>query len=400
MKNILLISSLYPADDIKLLNNTAVCHYFAKEWIQMGYHVRVIFLYHLFPIYYYPILKLFRRKLANSSGIAVLDKYLPAEYSYNIDGIDITRIPIKKSRPGGSFPESAIHYTATRINEILTEESFEPNIILGHFLHPSINVISYLKQKYPVITAVSLHGKESIYNQITASLLKNIDYIGYRSLAIGKSFELLYGERPHFLCYSGVPQRFIVNRQKKIEQGARNFIFVGSLIKRKYPVVLLPAINNALQGEKFTVSYVGEGNEKKAIMNCASSLGITNNVRLCGRLSRENVVCELDKADVFIMISKDETFGLVYLEAMARGCIVIASRDEGMDGIIEHGVNGFLCKAGDTEELTEIIRNIYSMSPQNLSELSREALETARKYTDTKVAKEYISFIDKNTNQR
>ena len=39
MKNILLITSLYPSDDIKLKNNTSVCHSFAKEWKALGYNV-------------------------------------------------------------------------------------------------------------------------------------------------------------------------------------------------------------------------------------------------------------------------------------------------------------------------------------------------------------------------
>ena len=64
----------------------------------------------------------------------------------------------------------------------------------------------------------------------------------------------------------------------------------------------------------------------------------------------------LKQHDVFIMISKNETFGLVYLEAMAVGCITIASRQEGFDGIIKHGYNGFLCEAGNQEELEKLIK--------------------------------------------
>ena len=60
-------------------------------------------------------------------------------------------------------------------------------------------------------------------------------------------------------------------------------------------------------------------------------------------MKREEVIRQMDNHDVFVMISRNETFGLVYLEAMARGCITIASRNEGFDGVIEHGVNGFLC---------------------------------------------------------
>lgn len=49
---------------------------------------------------------------------------------------------------------------------------------------------------------------------------------------------------------------------------------------------------------------------------------------------RNQVVELLDSSDVFVMISKNEVFGLVYFEAMAFRCITIASRREGVDEII------------------------------------------------------------------
>lgn len=66
------------------------------------------------------------------------------------------------------------------------------------------------------------------------------------------------------------------------------------------------------------------------------------------------------------MISKAETFGLVYLEAMSMGCLTVASRHEGMEGIIEDGVNGFLCNAGDEFELAQVINKINNLSQKRL----------------------------------
>ena len=48
MKKILILSSIYPAPDIKIANNTNVVHYFAREWVKMGYDVRVV---HNYPVY-------------------------------------------------------------------------------------------------------------------------------------------------------------------------------------------------------------------------------------------------------------------------------------------------------------------------------------------------------------
>lgn len=93
------------------------------------------------------------------------------------------------------------------------------------------------------------------------------------------------------------------------------------------------------------------------------------------------------------MISEEETFGLVYLEAMSMGCITIASRNEGMEGIIEDGVNGFLCKAGDEKELAVIIDRINQMSNDELHTISQNASQTAMRLTDENVAADYINHI-------
>ena len=75
-KNILLLTSLYPCDDIKILNNTSVYHYFARKWVKMGYNVRVVFNYNLYPAIFYPLLRLFRKKLANVFGISIQDAFI------------------------------------------------------------------------------------------------------------------------------------------------------------------------------------------------------------------------------------------------------------------------------------------------------------------------------------
>ena len=122
-------------------------------------------------------------------------------------------------------------------------------------------------------------------------------------------------------------------------------------------------------------------------------LGIDNKIILKGHLKRDDVIRELDSAEVFIMISKRETFGLVYLEAMARGCIVVASKDEGMEGIIKHGYNGYLCNAGNPDALAKIIKEIKELPLDELNKISHAALLTAREMTDKKMAENYINVI-------
>ena len=143
----------------------------------------------------------------------------------------------------------------------------------------------------------------------------------------------------------------------------------------------------------FSLDYVGDGANRPIIEKIISDKGWGDKVKLHGFVKREEVPSYVEKAQCFIMISEEETFGLVYLEAMSMGCITIASRNEGMEGIIEDGVNGFLCKAGDENELANIIDRINSMPQENINRISQNAIATARKLTDSKVAEDYINSI-------
>ena len=125
----------------------------------------------------------------------------------------------------------------------------------------------------------------------------------------------------------------------------------------------------------------------------ANNLRVSDKVHLLGRQERDEVVRQMDESDVFVMISRNEAFGLVYLEAMARGCITIASRKEGFDGIIQDGVNGFLCEAGNTDELASIITRLRQMPINELQKISDAAVKTASELTDEKAAAYYLSQI-------
>ena len=67
--------------------------------------------------------------------------------------------------------------------------------------------------------------------------------------------------------------------------------------------------------------------------------------------------------------------------------------NEGFDGIIIDGQNGFLCEAGNSEELALILNRIRNLSPESLKQISYNAQITAREYSDSKVASKYINQL-------
>ena len=171
------------------------------------------------------------------------------------------------------------------------------------------------------------------------------------------------------------------------------FTFVGTLINRKYPEAIIHALNN-YDNRNYTINYVGEGELDGYLKQLAEKYDMSDHINFLGRLPREQVMEILKDTDCFVMISKFETFGLVYLEAMANGCITIASRDEGIDGIIKDGVNGFLCEAGNWLELRKIINHINMLSDVEKQLISMNARKTAYKMTDSNVANTYYHFIN------
>ena len=98
-------------------------------------------------------------------------------------------------------------------------------------------------------------------------------------------------------------------------------------------------------------------------------------------------------ANVFVLISQTETFGMVYMEAMLQGCITIASYGGGFDGIIKDGVNGFLCNPGDSDMLKSIFERIYKLSPKERNEIGKRAIETARPFSEAAVAQMYLNDV-------
>ena len=114
---------------------------------------------------------------------------------------------------------------------------------------------------------------------------------------------------------------------------------------------------------------------------------------MLGKLPHEYVKEILYVTDCFVMLSKNEAFGLVYLEAMSMGCLTICSKNDGIDGIIIHGENGFLCEEGNVSELSCLINTIKSLPLFERKRISDNAIATSKKFSSLEVAKKYLNHI-------
>jgi len=396
---ILMLTTIYPSPDVNLLNSTNVCHYFAKEWVKEGHEVKVIFNYPIYTPVLHKIAKIFEKKIASIGSAYVTTQRITEDERYNMDGVIIDRFPLYKFLPRIKVRKKNIDKQIDKIVKSNEKDAFVPNVITAHFYYPHIEIVSRLKQLYQAKSCVVVHKQglklEKYYKKNYLQLLSSVDVWGYRSAPLKVEFETRYGEQKNsFMCYSGIPENYIEKElsNKIFNQTIEKFVYVGSLISRKSPDSLIHALNKVYSSDNFTLQFIGTGIMKDSLEQISKKYN-NKNVIFEGQKERAEVQNILKDSECFIMISKDETFGLVYLEAMSKGCITIASKKEGMDGIIENGVNGFLCEAGNSNELAELMRHINTLSIEQKQLISKNAKNTAFNLTDKKVALLYLDNL-------
>ena len=128
------------------------------------------------------------------------------------------------------------------------------------------------------------------------------------------------------------------------------------------------------QGEFVKLLMVGDGPERAPAEHLARELGVYDDIRFLGK--QQPVEEILSIADVFIMPSGSETFGLAALEAMACNVPVVASNIGGLPELIEDGVSGYLCPVDDIDAFTDRVKAILS-SDETLLAMSAAARRRA-----------------------
>jgi len=151
---------------------------------------------------------------------------------------------------------------------------------------------------------------------------------------------------------------------------------VGRLIPRKGQDVVIEAVS-LLKRKHPNVRYlvVGDGPDRERLQKVIARCGLEDRVELLGWLPPNQLEQAWDQADLFVMPAREELggdtegYGLVYLEAGARGLAVVGGRSGGVEAAVRPGDNGELIddpRAAD--ELAKVVASLLS-DPQRIKEL-------------------------------
>ncbi len=141
------------------------------------------------------------------------------------------------------------------------------------------------------------------------------------------------------------------------------------------------------QNRKFKLIVAGKGNIKK-YTQLAKEAGIISNVIFTGPVNKEKMIQMYLASDLYVMLSKFDTFGMVVLEAMAAGLPVIISCNVGAKDLVQEGKNGFI--VSDTSDSDYVSARIAQLLDENIRRpFANAAYSTATQNTWDQVVAKY-----------
>jgi glycosyltransferase involved in cell wall biosynthesis len=220
------------------------------------------------------------------------------------------------------------------------------------FGHPIIHEIEYLGLNYADrVVAVSRY---------TANIIKEHYFVPEEKVCV--VYNAYYAETQS-------PQKI-----KKFKEPV--VLFLGRLTPQKGPTIFLELAKKVLeQTKKVRFLVAGAGEMERELMLWASSLGYGAHIMFTGFLKRAEVERALSLADIVIMPSPSEPFGIVALEAMHFGCALILSKQSGASDIVK---SAYVVEYWDVDKMVDIVLELI-----NNPELLKAKQEEARREVQT-----------------
>lgn len=383
--NIIIYTDYYPAPaEYNMPADTHVIRYFAEKLMEKGHTVRVV------RLFYRPL-----KELRPGNAKFVLPRYA----DYEMNGIPVHLIRYQMLEPKRTYPQ---RFQAKMINRHLKKWKaslpYNADRVFVHFptffggLDEIFNGTSAVMGDFHNIDVTVMRERDK--SGAARAFVQKLRVLGYRNNRVRDYLAAEFGSSGVTLhrVYTGIDSGMLaasdaVEARKRASCGVLRVIYAGQLIPLKNVDILVQAVRK-LDFETELV-IVGDGEEMPRIRDLA---GNDPRIRFTGWLEREKVTELMANADVLAMVSSPESYGMVYLEAMAKGTIPVAARGEGFDGIILDGENGFLVQPRDIDALSRVLAAIRGLSAEDRARLIENAYQTACTLTEDKTTDLFLEL--------
>ncbi len=167
-------------------------------------------------------------------------------------------------------------------------------------------------------------------------------------------------------------------------------ITVARLVRRKRLDLLLQAFATLTPAARLVL--LGDGPERARLAALSQSLGVADRVEFRGYVTEAAKLAALRAADVFVLVSEHEGFGLVYLEAAAQQLPVVAATVGGQVDFLVHGHTGWLVAPGDVRQLAQALATLITQ-PALRQWMGANAAAMAARYHIDPIAATYLQVL-------
>lgn len=261
---------------------------------------------------------------------------------------------------------------ATKMAEIALHEKLD--LIHAHYAIPHAISAYMAKQmvrdKHPLKIITTLHGTDITLVGADASFMRITEYSINHSDAVtavshylkDETIKTFNPQAPIRVIYNFIeehPMQQNTCEHLRRKLAPNNEPILAHLsnfrpVKRVMDVIEIARI--ILEYMPIKVIMVGDGPDRHPAETLAREYGISDRVVFLGK--QEEIYLPLSTADVFLMPSGSESFGLAALEAMSCGVPCITSDAGGLREVNKHGVSGFVAPLGDVEKMSEYVMQI------------------------------------------
>ena len=182
-----------------------------------------------------------------------------------------------------------------------------------------------------------------------------------RSLA--ERLRRIYDIESTVVHYGIDPRRVCMERRtgKGEYRGRYLLLSVSQLIASKGVDITIQAVSSlASSGYPITCVVVGDGPERSRLQQLAIELGVGSHIRFMGALSHSETMEYMRLCDIFCLPSWQETFGLVYVEAMAHGKPIVCCRGQGIADVVAEHECGVIAEVKDVRSIVSAIESLLN----------------------------------------
>ncbi len=250
-------------------------------------------------------------------------------------------------------------------------------------------------------TDISVLGQDSTLSQAIKYGIDKSDIVTTVSQALKEqTYELIDTVKPIETIYNFVDEREYFPRnsgnlkeQFGIQEDEKVLIHVSNFRKIKNLPHVVDAFMKIRANMKAKLLLVGDGPEKHRVMDQVKGSPYMKDVLFLGK--QENLAELYAISDLKLLLSQQESFGLVLLEAMACGVPCIGSNVGGIPEVIEHGVDGYIVELGDTDAVAEYATQLLQDEEQLLRFREAAIRAVGEKFHSTKIVEQYENLYEK-----